>query len=241
MELLYDERRIVENDFHTLAVWIHTHHSALFLPPCTAFTPRTRIDSMQLIAAFRSTQLTHLAAIEQFSCGCSPTPRCTWAFFPMKTPPHSLYGTPINRKIALDFVLLSLYFAMLLFIGFYVKRSANTSEEFFRAGHEMTAWIAGLSFVGAHPGSLKPRSLKPRSLKAGSLKLMGWIVSAYLLWSRLATLGDMGVVWPSRASHRAPQPSPNLLVGAADGSLRRLLHHSLPATSGEHLQSMRIQ
>ena len=63
-----------------------------------------------------------------------------------------------------DFIILILYFAMVLFIGFYVKGSTNTSEQFFLAGREMTAWIAGLSFVSAN---------------LGSLELMGWAGSAY--------------------------------------------------------------
>ena len=46
-----------------------------------------------------------------------------------------------------DIAILLLYFAMVIFIGFYVKGSTNTSEEFFLAGREMSAWIAGLSFV----------------------------------------------------------------------------------------------
>jgi SSS family solute:Na+ symporter len=54
-----------------------------------------------------------------------------------------------------------------VFIGFYVKGSTNTSEEFFLAGREMSAWIAGLSFVSAN---------------LGSLELMGWAGSAYQYW-----------------------------------------------------------
>ena len=64
----------------------------------------------------------------------------------------------------IDILILVLYFALVLFIGFYVRDSASTSEEFFLAGREMTAWIAGLSFVSAN---------------LGSLELMGWAGSAY--------------------------------------------------------------
>ena len=53
---------------------------------------------------------------------------------------------------------------MVIWIGFYLKGQANTGEEFFMAGREMTAWIAGLSFVSAN---------------LGSLELMGWAGSAY--------------------------------------------------------------
>jgi SSS family solute:Na+ symporter len=65
---------------------------------------------------------------------------------------------------ALDIAVIVIYFVMVIWIGFYLKGQANTSEEFFMAGREMTAWIAGLSFVSAN---------------LGSLELMGWAGSAY--------------------------------------------------------------
>src|SRR5690242_9436309 len=63
-----------------------------------------------------------------------------------------------------DILVIALYFAMVLGIGFYLKKYANTGEEFFLAGRDMTAWVAGLSFVAAN---------------LGSLELMGWAASAY--------------------------------------------------------------
>jgi SSS family solute:Na+ symporter len=62
-----------------------------------------------------------------------------------------------------DLVIIVFYFALVLAIGMYLKGRANTSEDFFLAGREMTAWIAGLSFLSAN---------------LGSLELMGW-ASAY--------------------------------------------------------------
>jgi solute:Na+ symporter, SSS family len=64
----------------------------------------------------------------------------------------------------IDIAVIAIYFCFVIYIGFYLKGSANTSEEFFMAGREMTAWIAGLSFVSAN---------------LGSLELMGWAGSAY--------------------------------------------------------------
>ena len=72
--------------------------------------------------------------------------------------------TQLTHLSAVDIVILVLYFAVVIFIGFYVKGSTNTSEEFFLAGREMSAWIAGLSFVSAN---------------LGSLELMGWAGAAY--------------------------------------------------------------
>src|SRR6202047_3572362 len=65
---------------------------------------------------------------------------------------------------AVDVVIVVFYFALVLAVGFYLRGRANTGEDFFMAGREMTAWIAGLSFLSAN---------------LGSLELMGWAGSAY--------------------------------------------------------------
>jgi solute:Na+ symporter, SSS family len=76
----------------------------------------------------------------------------------------ALRAEPLAHLRSLDIVVIALYFAMVLWIGFYLKGRSNTGEDFFMAGREMTAWIAGLSFVSAN---------------LGSLELMGWAGSAY--------------------------------------------------------------
>jgi SSS family solute:Na+ symporter len=73
-------------------------------------------------------------------------------------------AAPLAHLRPLDIAVIVIYFGMVIWIGFYLKGRSNTSEEFFMAGREMTAWIAGLSFVSAN---------------LGSLELMGWAGSAY--------------------------------------------------------------
>jgi SSS family solute:Na+ symporter len=63
-----------------------------------------------------------------------------------------------------DLVIIVFYFALVLAIGLYLKNQANTSDDFFLAGREMTAWVAGLAFLSAN---------------LGSLELMGWAGNAY--------------------------------------------------------------
>ena len=63
-----------------------------------------------------------------------------------------------------DYAVIVFYFGLVLAIGFYLRGRANTSEDFFMAGREMTAWVAGLSFLSAN---------------LGALELMGWAGSAY--------------------------------------------------------------
>lgn len=72
-----------------------------------------------------------------------------------------------DRLISLktpDLLIILLYFVMVLGIGFYLKRYANTSDDFFMAGRDMSAWVAGLSFLSAN---------------LGALELMGWAAAAY--------------------------------------------------------------
>jgi SSS family solute:Na+ symporter len=76
----------------------------------------------------------------------------------------ALSSPSLAHLSSLDIAVIAIYFVMVIWIGFYLKSKANTSEEFFMAGREMTAWIAGLSFVSAN---------------LGSLELMGWAGSAY--------------------------------------------------------------
>ena len=63
-----------------------------------------------------------------------------------------------------DLAIVIFYFALVLAIGWYLKRRSGTGEDFFMAGREMTAWIAGLSFISAN---------------LGAIELMGWASAAY--------------------------------------------------------------
>src|ERR1019366_7271664 len=74
-------------------------------------------------------------------------------------------GAPSLAHLSIiDLAVIAIYFVIVIWIGFYLKSKANTSEDFVMAGREITAWIAGLSFVSAN---------------LGSLELMGWAGSAY--------------------------------------------------------------
>ncbi len=78
--------------------------------------------------------------------------------------PALLLQARLMTLSTVDLAIIVLYFLAVLGIGFYLKRFTKTGEDFFLAGREMTAWIAGLSFLAAN---------------LGSLELMGWAASAY--------------------------------------------------------------
>jgi SSS family solute:Na+ symporter len=73
-------------------------------------------------------------------------------------------STRLIRLNPVDLAIIVIYFVAVLAVGFYLKKRAETGVDFFLAGREMTAWIAGLSFLSAN---------------LGSLELMGWAAAAY--------------------------------------------------------------
>jgi SSS family solute:Na+ symporter len=85
--------------------------------------------------------------------------------FPLTTP--ALVFASGSKLISLsppDILIIVLYFLAVLGIGFYLRSFAGTSEDFFMAGRDMTAWVAGLSFLSAN---------------LGAIELMGWAAGAY--------------------------------------------------------------
>lgn len=81
--------------------------------------------------------------------------------------PFGLLLPDASRLISLgapDVAIIIVYFAMVLGMGFYLKRFAKSGDDFFLAGREMTTWVAGLSFLSAN---------------LGAIELMGWAASAY--------------------------------------------------------------
>ncbi|HYL63602.1 MAG TPA: sodium:solute symporter family protein [Candidatus Methylomirabilis sp.] len=82
----------------------------------------------------------------------------------MTLPFAAVEPTRLVHLSSVDVIIVVFYFALVLAIGFYLRGRANTGEDFFMAGREMTAWVAGLSFLSAN---------------LGALELMGWAGSAY--------------------------------------------------------------
>lgn len=75
-----------------------------------------------------------------------------------------LEGGRLISLSASDLSIIVLYFVTVLGIGFYLRKFSGTSDDFFMAGRDMSAWAAGLSFLSAN---------------LGALELMGWAAAAY--------------------------------------------------------------
>src|SRR3954463_11963178 len=53
----------------------------------------------------------------------------------------------------IDYLLMLVYFAVVLSVGFMLRRSTKTSTDFFLSGRSIPSWVAGLAFISANLGA----------------------------------------------------------------------------------------
>jgi SSS family solute:Na+ symporter len=90
-------------------------------------------------------------------------------------------AAPASRLMSLgwvDLTIIVIYFALVLALGMYLKRFTGTGEEFFMAGRQMTAWIAGLSFISANLGSLEMMGYAAATYQYGVLVAHAYWIAA---------------------------------------------------------------
>jgi solute:Na+ symporter, SSS family len=93
----------------------------------------------------------------------------------------ALLGNAATRLLSLgplDLLIVVLYFAMVIGIGVYLKRFARTGEDFFMAGRQMTAWVAGLSFISANLSSLETMGWSAMAYQYGMLGAHAYLIGA---------------------------------------------------------------
>ncbi|MBN2581349.1 MAG: sodium/solute symporter [Pirellulales bacterium] len=84
----------------------------------------------------------------------------------------------ILQLAPVDFVVIGIYFVVVLWIGFYLKKSTETSEDFFMAGRKMSAWIAGLSFISANLSSLETMGWSAMATQYGMIAAHAYFIGA---------------------------------------------------------------
>jgi SSS family solute:Na+ symporter len=60
---------------------------------------------------------------------------------------------PSTHLIWIDYVMMAVYFAFVLGIGWVLRQSMLTSTDFFLSGRSLPAWITGLAFLSANLGA----------------------------------------------------------------------------------------
>ena len=74
-----------------------------------------------------------------------------------------------------DYLILSLYFAFVLGIGWIVKRKVSTSEDFLTSGRSVPVWITSLAFIAANLGAQEVIGMCASGAKYG-------IMTAHFYW-----------------------------------------------------------
>ena len=83
-------------------------------------------------------------------------------------------GHPVTLTSA-DYVILALYFAFVLGIGWVVKKRVETSEDFLTSGRSVPVWITSLAFLAANLGAQELIGMCASGAKYG-------IMTAHFYW-----------------------------------------------------------
>src|SRR5436309_1203650 len=74
-----------------------------------------------------------------------------------------------------DYLILAIYFAFILGIGWALKRYMKTSTDFFLSGRAIPAWITGLAFISANLGAQEVIGMGASGAKYG-------IMTSHFYW-----------------------------------------------------------
>ena len=61
--------------------------------------------------------------------------------------------TPLTTLTPIDYLIMAVYFAAVLGVGWMLRRRMTTSGEFLIAGRSLPAWVTGLAFISANLGA----------------------------------------------------------------------------------------
>src|SRR3954451_4779478 len=77
-----------------------------------------------------------------------------------------------------DYLILALYFATVLGVGFAARRAIRTSADFCLSGRSMTAWVTGLAFISANLGALEIIGMAANGAQYGLMTLHYYWIGA---------------------------------------------------------------
>jgi SSS family solute:Na+ symporter len=66
-----------------------------------------------------------------------------------------------------DWLILAIYFAFILGLGYYLKRFTKSQEDYFLAGRKNSHWVAGIAFLSANLGALELLGMTGNTYKYG--------------------------------------------------------------------------
>jgi solute:Na+ symporter, SSS family len=77
-----------------------------------------------------------------------------------------------------DYLILFIYFAFVVGVGFAARRAIKTSADFFLSGRSMPAWVTGLAFISANLGALEIIGMAANGAQYGLMTLHYYWIGA---------------------------------------------------------------
>jgi SSS family solute:Na+ symporter len=62
-------------------------------------------------------------------------------------------STPVTTLAPIDYVVMAVYFAAVLGVGWVLRRVMRSSTDFFLSGRSLSAWVTGIAFISANLGA----------------------------------------------------------------------------------------
>src|SRR6266567_2373803 len=73
----------------------------------------------------------------------------------------------MTHLTTIDYLLMIVYFAVVLVVGWLLRRSTQTSTDFFLSGRSIPSWVAGLAFISANLGAQEVIGMAASGAKYG--------------------------------------------------------------------------
>jgi SSS family solute:Na+ symporter len=73
----------------------------------------------------------------------------------------------MTHLTSIDYLLMIVYFAVVLVVGWMLRRSTRTSTDFFLSGRSIPSWVAGLAFISANLGAQEVIGMAASGAKYG--------------------------------------------------------------------------
>src|SRR5689334_24586548 len=71
------------------------------------------------------------------------------------------------RLAPIDYVVMAVYFAAVLAVGWLLRRLMRTSRDFFLSGRSLPPWVTGLAFISANLGAQEVLGMGASGAKYG--------------------------------------------------------------------------
>jgi len=87
---------------------------------------------------------------------------------------------PVIILNAVDYAIIGGYIAVMIFVGYSLKKYMKTGEDFFLSGRSLPGWITGLAFLSANLGALEVIGMVANSAKYGIATVHFYWIGAVL-------------------------------------------------------------